>query len=204
MTENQFSFEELRKVQLAEKHYSVLSPLNEDYYDTYNGYINQYKKQLQSSYDLQNAKVYENAQLIIKDIVNTRLQKIILRSVRDAQTGKLNTDGLARQEKEFYLKSMNLLREYLEAITKMPAVAQDVPMFKPIPVVTQTPTPEVKPIETVESNPGGQITVAITIDLPQFIGPSGTPIGPFTKGQTITLDEKDANLLIKRGAANKN
>lgn len=203
MTENQFSFEELRKVQLAEKHYSVLSPLAEDYYDTYNGYINQYKKQLQTSYDLQNAKVYENAQLIIKDIVNTRLQKIILRSVRDAQTGKLNTEGLARQEKEFYLKSMNLLREYLEAITKMPAVAQDIPMFKPTPVMTQAPITEVKP-EAVESNPGGQITVAITIELPQFIGPSGTPIGPFNKGQTITLDEKDANLLIKRGAANKN
>ncbi len=198
MTDGQFSFEELRKVQLAEKHYSVLAPLAEDYYDTYGGYIEQYKKQLQTSYDLQSAKVYENAQLIVKDIVNTRLQKIILRAVRDSQSGKLNTDGLARQEKEFYLKTTNLLREYNESITKAKPLPQPTPQTAIEPTLTnQNPTP-------IQTPATGQTQVTILIDLPEFVGPAGAPIGPFTKGQTAQLDEKDAQLLIKRGAAKTN
>lgn len=193
MTDSTFSFEELRKVQLAEKHYSIISPLPEDFFDAYAGYIEEYKKQLEKEYSLQSAKAYESAKMIVKDVINTRLQKIILRAVRDMQGNKLNTDGLARQEKDFYLKCTSLLKEYSDAIATA----------KPISVLITRQTEHLDSQSSKQDATQEEVSVVISIDLPQFIGPSGVPIGPFTKGQKTQLNEKDAGLLIKRGAANK-
>ncbi len=177
------SFEAVRKVQLQERNYSSLSKLDDDFYDKYLSFIKDLRCRLESGFSLEGAKAFENSDRVLKDIFEQRKHKIFFKAFRDMKNNSVDSNGLARQEKELYTSLITLLTSFNSALSTESRGA--VPVGPAVPVVSQPK----------------KILVEFLVDLPQIAGvDSNTTIGPFLKGQEAELSERQASLLSKKGA----
>ncbi|HLD76376.1 MAG TPA: hypothetical protein VI874_05115 [Candidatus Norongarragalinales archaeon] len=105
----EYSFDQLRKVQLQERHQPTLTQLPDDFYDAYQELIQNGEDRLKSQFGLESAKTLENARKALSDVFELRKQKIFFKALRDFQTGRVTSDGLAGKEKELYTGLIKLL-----------------------------------------------------------------------------------------------
>jgi len=176
----ELSYEALRRIQLQEKHNATLTVVDEAFYESYAVFLAQQVERLRQAFSLDEVKLYENTQKILKEIIEKRQQKILLKALRDLKTGDVSSEGLARQEKELYIELLRLLQSHEASLNS--AFAGE---------------------KTVQEKPGEKDTVAVRIlvDLPAFVGMDSQPLGPFTASQVVELKKEEAELLIKRNAA---
>lgn len=174
---DELSYDELRKAQLKERHYSALQKLGEDYFDEFSSYVSKLEARLGEKYSGDDARAYENAFSVFKDLVSRRKHKIVLKALRDSRNDVFVTDGLARQEKKLYESLMGLFGDYSRELG-----------------FSRKPEPEKAEKE--------EVAIRILMDLPQFMA-SDTSFGPFSKGQEVVLPVDAGALLLKRKAAEK-
>ncbi len=174
------SFEALRRIQLQEKHNATLTVVDEAFYEAYAAFLIRQAEKLRQSFSLDEVKVYENTQKILKEVIERRQQKILLKAFRDLKVGEVTSEGLARQEKELYIELLKLLQAHEATLNS--AFAGE---------------------KTVQEKPEEKntVTVRILVDLPAFIGVDYQTLGPFTASQVVELKKEEAELLIKRNAA---
>lgn len=167
----EISFEELRKVHLAEKHSSILSQLSEDYFDVYLKYLRDFYTGLKADFSIEGAKTYENSRKVFLELARLRSHKIALKAFRDTRVNGVSSEGLTTQEKELYLSLLKLFNTYEETLS-----------FKP---VSQSAQPTAVKLE-------------VLLDVEAFVSPSGSTIGPFSKGSVFEADSDTAALLVEK------
>lgn len=175
----ELGYDALRKVQIQERNYSSLSKVEDDFFDKYNAYSRELRSRLEKSFSIEAAKALENTERVLRDVFEQRKQKIFFKALRDVKNESIDSTGLARQEKQLYTSIITLLKSF------------DSVLFQPErQETTQMPA---KP---------NSVEVEMLVDLPEIASvDSGSPIGPFKKGQKAEMSERQASLLAKRGAA---
>ncbi|MFH0835859.1 MAG: hypothetical protein V1834_01725 [Candidatus Micrarchaeota archaeon] len=173
----EISFNELRKVQLQERKLGALTRLEESFYDDYKRFVENLKKEAANG-GMDSIRALENSVSVLESIVELRQQKILLKSLKDLRSGNVNSDGLAREEKELYTQLIRLLNDAGKQL--LDGVKREAPAVK---------------------KPSGVVSLKITAALPQFVGPDAQTYGPFTQGQVIEVAKAPADLLVKRKVA---
>ena len=176
----ELSYEALRRIQLQEKHNATLTVVDEGFYESYSSFLSQQAEKLHQAFSLDEVKVYENTQKILREIIEKRQQKILLKALRDLKTGEVTSEGLARQERELYIELLRLLQSHEAALNASFAGEKNA---------------QEKPEEKQT------VCVRMLMDLPAFVGADSQPVGPFSAAQVVELRREEAELLMKRNAA---
>jgi len=178
------SFEELRKIHLHEKRFGSLAALSDDFYSSCRMLLDKQKADLCREFSLESARSYENFLRLLREVVELRQSKILLKSLRDLRAGTVSGDGLAAEEKGLYTSAVRLLKEYEDSLVEAPRKPE-----------------ELKEACEVSLNPVLS-SVRILLDIPEpFVGADGREYGPFSAGQVVELSSDQAALLVKRNAA---
>ena len=177
----ELSFEALRRIQLQEKHNATLTVVDDSFYEAYAGYLSDQAARLKQAFSLDEVRVYENTHKILKEIIEKRQQKILLKAFRDFKTGEVTSEGLAKQERELYIELLRLLQAHEATLNAAFAVE--------------------KAAEQKPAADNGLVSVKILVDLPAFVSADSQPVGPFTASQVVEIRKEEAELLIKRNAA---
>ncbi|MFH0922756.1 MAG: hypothetical protein V1811_01730 [Candidatus Micrarchaeota archaeon] len=167
-------YDALRKVLLQERHYPALSALDEGFFDQYSAFVKAQEIRLKESFSLDAVKEFENTIKALDGLKETRLQKILFKALRDLQNDSVNSEGLAREEKELYRTLVKTLMEYSRGTHLTSPEAQEV-----------RPEPSV-------------MTVRILNDVKEFIGADASQYGPFSIGQTVQLKKDVASFLVRK------
>ncbi|MFH0971197.1 MAG: hypothetical protein V1835_01375 [Candidatus Micrarchaeota archaeon] len=186
MTE--ISYDGLRKIQMQERNFGALSSLDEDFYEKYNLWVAEQKRLLQKEFAIETLKAYENAKKIIEEISAKREQKIVLKVLKDMRSGSIDTAGLSKEEKSFYLKLLASAKEFEESVVQF---SEKKPEYKKA---------EEKEIQKLQQK---LLTIKMIAGMGKFVAPDGTTYGPFTPDQIISIDKDIAELLLKKGIALK-
>lgn len=171
------SFDALRKIQLQERNYAALVPLEEDFFDAYRNHVEEQRKSLHENFSLDAASAYEGTRKLLSEVVTRRQQKIFLKALRDFHAGTVSGSGLAREEKDLYNSLIKLLGSYGSKLFGSFAAETTIE----------------KPADTL-------MKVQLLSEVPQFVGITGL-IGPFGANQIATLPKEDAKLLVAQGVA---
>lgn len=170
------SFDALRKIQLQERNYAALVPLEEDFFDAYRSHVEAQRKSLHESFSLDAASAYEGTRKLLSEVVSRRQQKIFLKALRDFHSGTVSGSGLAKEEKELYNSLVKLLGSYGSKLFGSFAA------------------------ENAAETASDVVKVQLLAEVPQFVGISGL-IGPFGANQIASLPKEDAKLLVSQGVA---
>jgi len=173
----EIGYDALRKVLLQERHYATLASLEEAFFDQYAGFVKAQEARLKDSFSLEGAREFENTVKAIDSLKETRMQKILFKALRDLQNNSVNSEGLAREEKELYRTLVKILMDYSRGARLTVVEAQEA---RPEP-----PT----------------VAVRILNDVKEFIGADALQYGPFSAGQTIQLKKDVAMFLVRKKAA---
>jgi DNA replication initiation complex subunit (GINS family) len=186
MTE--ISYDSLRKIQLQERNFGALSALDEEFYERYNLWIAEQKRLLQKEFNIETLKAYENSKKIIEEISAKREQKIVLKVLKDMKGNSIDTTGLSKEEKSFYLKLLSSTKEFEDSVVQFSEKKQE---YK---------RAEEKEIEKLQQR---HMTIKMLVSIGKFVGPDGNTYGPFEPAQIINMEKEIAELLVKKGAAQR-
>ncbi len=109
---NYVNYDLLRNMLSSERSQNQLEPLNEDFFGKCEGFVGVQEKILKDNFSMEQARVLENSKKIVGELKDLRLRKILFKSLRDLETGAINSSGLAVEEKEFYRSLVSMLSEY--------------------------------------------------------------------------------------------
>jgi DNA replication initiation complex subunit (GINS family) len=180
-------FEKLRKIQLSERRHATLSQIDDDFYA-------ELKRKLTAlgSGDSATAddREFRNVCAIGRDIVGRRRQKIVAKAQRDLASSVVSSEGLASEEREFYLSFVGLLKR-MDLVLE-PSEDQEVKLR-----CEPHPSPERLAQESVVLS----TRVRMLADVPEFVSSSMETLGPFSHSQVVELSANDAALLVNRNLA---
>lgn len=180
-------FERLRKIQLSERRHATLAQIDDEFY----GELKR-KLTLLGSGDsaFSDDREFKNVCAIGRDIVGRRRQKIVAKAQRDLASSQISSEGLASEEREFYLSFVGLLKR-MDSVLE-PVEGADVKLR-----CEAHPTPaKAAPEMTVVST-----KVRMLADVPEFLSSSMETLGPFAHSQVVDLSPDDADLLVNRNLA---
>lgn len=183
-------FEKLRKVQLAERRHATLTEINSDAYAEIRTRLCELEAGL-SDRQPEEQREYSSLSHIAKDIVFRRKQKIVAKAQRDLSNNQISSEGLAAEEREFYLSLIGLLKN-LDSVFSSPATA------KPVAAKPQQSQKDSAIAAAVEAL---TLRVKMLSDIPEFLSSSFETLGPFAKSQVLELPKEDADLLVSRNLA---
>ena len=178
------TYDYLRKIQLEEKHKASLFPIESDFYSSFKSRIGQLEERLSTDPSFDGAKEQENTLKILRDVIDRRQKKILLKAQHDLLAGEVSSEGLAEEEKELYRSIIKLLKEHESVVLNGSAQTA---------LAEQAPAPEEQEPEL--------LSIKILQDLPEFVGPDMQVCGPFKQDQVVQLEKEEALLLINRNAA---
>jgi DNA replication initiation complex subunit (GINS family) len=196
----EISYEELREVQKKERSTAMLSEIPDDFYARAGALVKRLRDEISSGFAIEKAREYENALKVAKDIYAIREQKVVLRALRAAR-GANNISGLSLEERAVY-------EELKEAIARGEAKFDSAMGISPEPEVAAPPparpakgeAPAQGGVAAQPAGAGAGVKLRICVALPEFATSSGK-MGPFSAGETVSLPRKEADLLVKRKAA---
>ncbi len=184
----ELSFDALRRVQLMEKGNGALTPLDDAFYDSYAAFLRTQKTALKESFSLDALRLHENSAKVLRDIVDRRAAKIVLKALRDSKGGVAGLEGLARQEKSLYTTLVKLFAGY-DADVGAELFSGSVP----------APARAAQPSAVLAF--ADSVALRMLRDVPSFVSPSGVTRGPYASSALVSLPKNEAALLIKRGLA---
>ncbi|MBI5224406.1 DNA replication complex GINS family protein [Candidatus Micrarchaeota archaeon] len=186
MAELEISYESLRKIQLQERNFGALSALDEEFYERYNLWVAEQKRLLQTEFNIETLKAYENAKKIVEEIAKKRSQKIVLKSLRDLGANTVDSAGLSKEEKSFYLNMLKNAREFENTVLQF---TERKPEFKK----------EEEKITLQEK----LLNLKILVAMSKFVAPNGNTYGPFQPGEIVSIDLEIGDFLLRKGIAQK-
>lgn len=199
----ELSFDELRKVLTAEKLDVALQPLGSGFYDEYATLLTAQRAELQTNFSHDANTRYQNNLKIFKELAERRESKIVMKALRDAKTGNVNSEGLCPHESSLY---SSVLRNCLNAQESFEGIAAG----KPQPNASQPASvgDAVVAVSTVANGANGSAAavavvsrrVHVLVDVPEFVTANGATIGPLKTGDVVDLEGDSAALLIRRQA----
>ncbi len=175
----------LRKIQTDERASSALSRLPEDFYPSVQKKISGAREQLNKNFSLADAKEFENTLKVLRDIFTMREQKMLLRALAVAG-GARDGSALTAEEKEAFDKVVFVLSEknkWFEGLLEGRERAAE---------------------EERDARAGAgrsAMPVRFLVPMPAYVGSDGKNYGPFKAGELTELPEAEANLLVRRKAA---
>jgi len=180
------TYELLRKIQTDERAGSALSRLPEDFYPSVQKKISEARERLNKNFSLADAKEFENTLKVLRDIFTMREQKMLLRALAVAG-GARDGSALTSEEKEAFDKVVAVLTEknkWFEGLLEGREKAAE------------------EEGGGVRSGAGRSARqVRFLVPIPSYVGADGKSYGPFKAGELAELPDAEANLLIRRRAA---
>jgi DNA replication initiation complex subunit (GINS family) len=180
-------FEKLRKIQLSERRHATLAIIDDELYS-------ELKKRLtelgSGDAGFGDDREFRNVCAIGRDIVSRRRQKIVAKAQRDLASGMISSEGLASEEREFYLSFVGLLKR-MDSILEPVEGAQVKLRCDPRPAAGQA----AKDAAALSTK------VRMLADVPEFLSSSMDTLGPFSSSQVVDLPFDDAELLVNRNLA---
>ncbi len=149
-----------------------------------------------------------NMRKILNEIVDRRQKKIILLALSRARMPStiINYEVFSGEEKELFDNSVTSFRSFKDNLGK--SVLGDKIVYETKkesvilePITVEKPNEEVN-TESVVIKPD-KVKVKFLSSMPNFYGPKKEILGPYEKGQVFELPELIANVLIKKGRAEK-
>ncbi|MFA6049577.1 MAG: hypothetical protein WC792_06560 [Candidatus Micrarchaeia archaeon] len=195
----ELSFEALRKVLAAEKTDTALSALPSNFYDQYAALLSTQRGELQNNWSHDANTRYQNNLKLFKELAERRESKIVLKAFRDAKTGNVSSDGLCPHESDLY---SNVFRDCLSARESFEGVAAGKPVVaSSAALALASSNGSANGLSAGASiAPAGRKVFVLT-DVPEFVTPTGSTIGPLKSGEVVELEGDSAALLIRRQAA---
>ncbi len=174
-------FDALRRVQLHEKNHAQLAPVEESFFEECKAYASELKhRAMEGSIDAEKERA--NLIKILREVVNLRQQKLLIKAQRDLRTGEISSQGLAGEEKSLYISLIKLLQEHesvvMSGIAAMPVISME-----------------------KEAKEDGLTAIKVIQDVMQFVGRDLKVYGPFKANELVRLSKDDAALLLKHGLA---
>jgi len=171
------SFEDLRRVQLLERNSPGLTQVSSDFYSAYREFLRSQKSRLEADYSSEGAATLKNCEKLLREVFKRRQRKLFIKALSDFQSGAVDSEGLAEEEKGLYTSAVKILVEQESAFDSIFALQR-------------------------KDKRAGETLVEVTIvaDLPQFVGSAG-PLGPFSASQKVRLSARDARTLVEQGVA---
>jgi DNA replication initiation complex subunit (GINS family) len=176
----EISYEALRKIQMQERNFGALSTLDEDFYERYNLWVMEQKRLLQSQFSIETLKAYENAKKILEEVSAKREQKIVLKALKDLKGNSVDTAGLSKEEKEFYLNIITSAKDFEASAVKFSEKRQE---FK----------------KEAEKASERLLTLKIITALGKFVASDGNTYGPFSADEVVNIEKSIGELLVKKG-----
>jgi len=172
-------------VQLLEKRSGGLTPLPDNFFVDCHAWFALQDASLKKSFSLDAARVRDGAERILREIIELRKQKVLLKALRDIRAGEVDSEGLASEEKHLYTQVVKVLNELECSLAGKASVASD-----------ETGGVACVPVSD------GFLNVRILADFPEaFVGSDGHEYGPFTALEVVRLAREQALSLIRRNAA---
>lgn len=154
-----------------------------------------------------------NIKRIIKEIYEHRERKIVnvaVNVVRSDNAHFVDTKNMLGEEKVLFDETINMLRRYKrEVLTQV--FNKTLPMISPQSYVVvdepdihaiTPPTPQADEDESALDEPQ-EMAITFTSSIPKFVGKKGEIFGPFDAGDNATLPLIIAQILLKKGKAQK-
>lgn len=184
-------FDSLRRVQLQERQSSAITSVSEGFFDECRAFLKQTREQGErgDSFAMREAGNFEE---VFKNVVDARAQKILFKTFRDLKAGTVNTEGLAREEKEFYNSLTKLFTEFEASALNL--------AFQPTSV--QTPAENCDAAKKFETHSSAlkNVKARFLLDMPRFPWKDSAQYGPFKKGEVAELHAELAEFLNQRKA----
>jgi len=178
-------YDELRKIYRLEKNSSKLAEVDDDFFDSLQGFFEKQKKDyLRSLNDLSSskAKSFSNLKKIIAEIFSIREKKLLNKALIASRTGELETDQMSLQETETLKQLLLVLNKHQHFLDQIFSL-------------------EKKPLSKVKSV--GKTSLKIIQSVPAFMGSDMHEYGPFEKDKLVSVPEKIGTLLVSRKLAEK-
>jgi DNA replication factor GINS len=177
----------LRKIQSDERAGSALSRLPDEFYPSVQKKISEARERLNRNFSLADAKEFENTLKVLRDIFMMREQKMLLRALA-AAGGARDGSALTSEEKEAFDKIVVVLEQknrWFEGLLEGKEKA------------------DAEEGEGARMGAGRQsaMHVRFLVPIPTYVGSDGKSYGPYKAGELAELPEAEANLLVRRKAA---
>jgi DNA replication initiation complex subunit (GINS family) len=166
------SYDALRKTQLQERKNPALAALDADFYKQYRELIARLQEKFQSG-GIDEGKELANTESVLRDVLEAREQKILLKALRDVRAGAVRTDGLAAEEKQLYLSLVEIINDFESRAANHSRALKEV-------------AEEEKPANS---------KVRFVRDLPALAWRDGSTQGPFKNGDVLELNRELAEFL---------
>jgi DNA replication initiation complex subunit (GINS family) len=188
-------FDSLRRVQLQERQSSGLASVSEGFFDECRAFLKQMRERGENG-DSTAMREAGNFEEVFKNVVSARAQKILFKAFRDLKAGTVTTEGLAREEKEFYNSLTKLFTEFEASV-----------LHFAFPPASEQATAESgsgdsarKSEKPVAASVLKNVKARFLLDLPRFPWQDSTQYGPFKKGEVAELRKELADFLNERKA----
>jgi len=173
MTDETITFEMIRKIQREEVRVSKLTKLPEGFYKNINSYLQQKKMIVKSTGS--GATELKSIEILIEDIFNRRERKI-LNMVLIAVRTKIPPENLTEEEKVFFEKMVDVVRERRKE--GLAALMEEQ--------------------EIVAEDAVKMMAVVFKNNVEEFVGSDLKNYGPFKKGDGAEIPEDNAKLLLEK------
>jgi len=180
-------FEKLRKIQLSERRHATLASIDDEFYGDLKKKLTELGKGDSAFGD---DREFKNVCAIGRDIVGRRRQKIVAKAQRDLVSNMISSEGLASEERDFYLSFVGLLKRMDSVLD--PVEGADVKLRCEAHPAQGKEAPELTVLST---------KVRMLADVPEFLSSSMETLGPFSHSQVVDLPKDDAELLVNRNLA---
>ncbi len=178
------TYSRLRELQRSEMQNAELASLEEGFYPELRAFLEARKAEALSSQNLLVIRECENVKKIAKGIINKRMEKIVLISIR----GKSDVKGLTPEEREFLLRLKDVVDKNEAAMHGLVDAEKGISVSGTDAVVVGGPKANIKRIK-------------FTKDISPYKGLDEKVYGPFRSGEEAELPGEEAQWLLKEKMA---
>ncbi|MEM2174707.1 MAG: hypothetical protein QXI58_03680 [Candidatus Micrarchaeia archaeon] len=178
--------EELRKIQRKERKLQ-LSQIPEDFYQLAGNFLKKLEEEKKWN-------ERENDYLILKDIYERRMEKIIKAAFNYSMVEK--PQNMIKSEEKFYYSLLELIknneREFFETITQGSKKIEEGIEMKDLSKVE-----ELERREEVGKESEEKVKIYIEKNIDKFVGMDGKVYGPYREGDIIEVSQDEAKIFMK-------
>ena len=184
-----------------ERNNAGLSSLPDDFYTQLSEYVNSLITEYKKTGSPNDMRKLENTLKVAKDVFERRIQKILVQALRAGKENSPESMGLVEIEKTFYDNVSESVSEINGEFEKVLTGERPVQGT----AAAEHAEKALNELGTVEDEEQdlNMVLVRILQEVPKFVSSDMQEYGPFQPRDLIRLPEKEANLLIQRGFAEK-
>ena len=210
-------FEKVRRIQLSERGHAGLSLIDPELYAQLRARLS-LLEQNPDAKTPEEARECRNIRRVASDVIARRRQKIVAKAQRDLANNQISSESLTREEREFYLSFIALLKNLDAAIEtggsakianetenetqKTAGLEEKTKLQNSAGDLKAGPT-EAKREKTGDKTETAKkkMKVKFLRDVPEFLSSGLESLGPFSKSEVAEIPAEDARILLSRNLA---